>query len=147
MRTSIQKSYLTYYDDKLQNSEKLLYYKQMTRPYTTAPYLNTVKNGNFRRAITKMRICAHRLEIETGRYKKTVRNERLCKMCSTSVEDELHFLLKCPLLEGRRTLLTTKLSTICPSFEKLNDLDKFYFLIDSPDPISPMIGQFCAEMF
>jgi hypothetical protein len=94
-----------------------------------------------------MRICSHRLEIETGRYKKTVRNDRLCKMCSTSVEYELHFLLKCPLLEGRRIPLTTKLSTSCHSFEKRNNLDKFYFLIDSPDPISPMVGQLCAEMF
>jgi hypothetical protein len=41
MRTYIQKSYLTYYDDKLQNSEKLLYYKQMTRPYTTLILLKT----------------------------------------------------------------------------------------------------------
>jgi hypothetical protein len=123
VRTSLQKHYTLYYEDKLNKSEKLLYYKHIKRPYTTATYLNTVKNANFRRALTKIRICAHRLEIETGRYHKTAQHDRLCKLCSTSVEDELHFLLHCPRLEERRYLLTTKLSTTYPIFSTLNDMD------------------------
>ena len=38
------------------------------------------------------------MAIETGRYSKskTPHNERFCKFCKDQVEDESHFLLKCP---------------------------------------------------
>ena len=39
------------------------------------------------------RICAHKLEIEKGRYFQTNRTERLCKICNDlKIEDENHFL-------------------------------------------------------
>ena len=39
-------------------------------------------------------ISAHRLKIETGRYIKLERSERLCNKCSAgAVEDEQHFLI------------------------------------------------------
>jgi hypothetical protein len=44
--------------------------------------------------------CAHLLIdffIETGRYTKIPRNERICKNCTNQeIEDETHFLTKCP---------------------------------------------------
>ena len=40
----------------------------------------------------KLRISAHKLNIEVGRYNKTPRNERFCKKCNTrEIEDEMHF--------------------------------------------------------
>ena len=42
-------------------------------------------------------LSAHRLHIETGRYNKIPRDNRLCKNFSPKkIEDEVHFLLKCP---------------------------------------------------
>jgi hypothetical protein len=39
---------------------------------------------------------AHRLQIETGRYRNVPRDERLCQKCSENeIEDEVHFLIKC----------------------------------------------------
>ena len=39
------------------------------------------------------------LEIETGRYTRTKRELRFCKICDNPVvEDEMHFLLDCPRL-------------------------------------------------
>jgi hypothetical protein len=46
--------------------------------------------------LTKIRISAHSLNIETGRYNSTPREQRFCKFCSSSVEDEKHFMLHYP---------------------------------------------------
>ena len=59
-------------------------------------YINEIRNFNYRRSITRFRISAHRLKIETGRYIKLDRSERLCTKCSTgAIEDEQHFLMEC----------------------------------------------------
>jgi hypothetical protein len=43
-----------------------------------------------------MRISAHNLNIETGRFYNLDRHERVCSMCNLNVvEDEYHFILQC----------------------------------------------------
>ena len=48
--------------------------------------------------LTKLRISAHSLAIETGRYgtTKIPADQKFCKFCPTNVEDEVHFLFQCP---------------------------------------------------
>ena len=53
------------------------------------------ENFRYRHYLTKFRISAHDLEIERGRYKNLTVSERICKLCGTEVEDEIHFLLQC----------------------------------------------------
>ena len=51
-------------------------------------------------AITISYISSHTLAIETGRHAKPkiAKEERTCRYCNLDdVEDEEHFLLKCPL--------------------------------------------------
>ena len=44
----------------------------------------------------KMRISCHLLPIDSGRYNKIPRVERLCHLCNRSeIGDEFHYLLKC----------------------------------------------------
>jgi hypothetical protein len=57
-------------------------------------YLSVIGNFEHRRCLTKLRISAHRLHIETGRYQGIPPHQRLCGQCdSGEVEDEIHFLL------------------------------------------------------
>ena len=59
-------------------------------------YIDLIKNVKTRVAVTKMRISCHLLPIESGRYKKIPRVERLCPLCNRSeIGDEFHYLLKC----------------------------------------------------
>jgi hypothetical protein len=55
-------------------------------------YLSVIGNFEHRRCLTKLRISAHRLHIETGRYQGIPPHQRLCGQCdSGEVEDEIHF--------------------------------------------------------
>ena len=49
------------------------------------------------------------MEVETGRYNGTKLKDRICKLCDTGdIEDEVHFLIKCPLYQELRAPLLTK---------------------------------------
>ena len=50
--------------------------------------------------LAKIRVSAHDLAIEIGRYSGQLRQSRICLACdSGSVEDEEHFLLSCVAYE------------------------------------------------
>jgi hypothetical protein len=61
---------------------------------------------------TKIRISVHSLNIETGRYNSTPREQRLCKFCPSSVEDEKHFILHCPKYQNIRNSYNTLFQSI-----------------------------------
>ncbi len=55
-------------------------------------YLSQVKIVKHRQAVTRFRISAHRLPIETGRYAHIEHNLRLCPICnSNETGDEYHY--------------------------------------------------------
>ena len=65
-----------------------------------------------RRNFSKMRISAHNLAIETGRYAKPTAipaEKRLCFNCK-QVEDEYHFFFTCTLYNSERKYLYEDLS-------------------------------------
>ena len=45
--------------------------------------------------ISKFRCIDHVLGIEKGRHKNNKVEERLCRVCNKSIEDEIHFLNNC----------------------------------------------------
>ena len=57
----------------------------------------------YRQHITRMRISAHNLNIERGRYTGENRGNRLYSLCTLNdIEDEFHFILKCPFFHNYR---------------------------------------------
>ena len=53
--------------------------------------------------VCKFRTVNHKLLINTSRYTRIPRNERVCKMCnSVQLGDEFHFCLECPALKELR---------------------------------------------
>ena len=94
--------------------------------------------------ITKFRLSAHQLRIETGRYEKKknkdgkvlqlVRDERICMHCNMSkIEDEFHFLFECPLYSSNRLKLIYSITTVCKNFSALTDNDKFVWILNNED--------------
>ena len=54
---------------------------------------------------------------------------RFCKLCGeTDVEDEFHFIIRCPIYDIIRITMFNSASRLCESFVNLNDQDKFKLL-------------------
>ena len=94
---------------QLQNTEfskcgKLLFYSKIRKSYELQDYLKYPIVKVVRSKLTKLRLSAHPLEIETGRYSKPCipRECRFCSFCKNTVEDELHFLYDCPIYKDIR---------------------------------------------
>ena len=76
-------------------------------------YVDLLKSSNKRAIIIKLRIRAHKLAIEGGRYIIIPRNQRVCSICdSCELEDEEHFLLKCSLYNQLRQVFGSKIKNI-----------------------------------
>ena len=60
---------------------------------------------NYRIALTRLRTSSVRLDIITGAWSSTPRNERICRLCHAEIGDEEHFLLRCSALADLRALI------------------------------------------
>ena len=72
--------------------------------------------------ITKYRLTAHKLSIETGRYYNAPRENRICPLCLTDEEDEYHFIFICPFYIDLRKLYIKQYFWKRPSVYKLIQL-------------------------
>ena len=122
-------------------SGKLTTFYKIKECFRSEPYLS-VLNSDQRNLITKFRISAHQLRIETGRYERKKnqagkisileKEEKVCRYCNLSkVEDESHFLLECPLYNHERSNLFNEIRSICEFFLSLNNHDKFYWILNN----------------
>ena len=77
----------------------------------------------------------HKLLFETGRHlrPKLERNQRKCFTCKDEIEDELHFIMKCPLYATERQALFTSVQNNCRSFNLLTNEEKFVFIMSNED--------------
>ncbi len=87
-----------------------------------------------RTAISRFRLSAHHLAIETGRHTKplTPADKRFCLVCHDGcVQDEMHHLLMCQPLESYRKPLLECASKVIPKFNVLSACDKFIEIMKS----------------
>ena len=103
IRKNLDTLFKTKWYDSMNKSPKLDFYKTLKTEFGYEPYLS-VTNQKHRSALTKLRISAHNLFIERGRYARPLidRASRFCTFCkfnngSHEIEDESHVLLHCPL--------------------------------------------------
>ena len=86
------------------NSPKGLIYQHVIDHFSLQFYLRKPIEPTYKRFITRFRISAHNLHIETGRRRNIQRINRICQLCNLNeIEDEFHFILKCPLYQTLRT--------------------------------------------
>ena len=105
--------YVSYWNQTLQQSQKLSFYCTIKDEYSPSPYLALTKKKNpSRKALVRFRISSHQLKIETGGYEKIPRDERMCYFCTgNKIEDENHFLLDCKAYSQIRDTVFSKLET------------------------------------
>ena len=103
------------------NSSKLRTYSIFKTVKGREKYLSEIRNISIRQQVTKFRLSNHKLAIETGRHEGVERDERVCPFCPNEVEDEVHFLLKCPILKHLRDEYLEPLTCTVPGFEFFAD--------------------------
>ena len=80
------------------DNKKLTVYKLIKNDYRIEPHLIYLNNKKNQRALTRLRVSSHKLNIELGRHSRPPipRANRLCNFCnSKEFDDEIHFLTKC----------------------------------------------------
>ena len=119
------------------NNPKLRTYKLFKTQYKMEPHLLQPTNLNYTYALASFRISSHNLRIETGRYTKpkTPENERLCLYCSSqSVENEIHFLLKCNHYIQERSELLDVIKLYVQDYNNLSELEQFRIIMSCSEP-------------
>lgn len=124
-----------YYDRcwkvNITESPKAILYKEFKTNVSLEKYLTDVKNRNHKIALTRFRVSNHDLLIEKGRHfrPKIEREDRKCFLCKDHIEDERHFITKCPLYKNERILLYRTINENSIFFEAFSDEQKFLFIM------------------
>ena len=119
--------------------KKQRFYKRFKIVFSREGYLDSVPCYKLRKLVSKFRCSDHKLEIEVGRRKNVLADQRTCNICMNGVECEVHFLTECPLYNGLRLkyfgenvqrdlIKIMKCSDKAASFNLANYLDKAYSL-------------------
>ena len=122
-------------------------YKEFKCNFRHEDYLG-INNHSHRVALCKLRISAHTLAIERGRYTRPITplEERTCKHChANKIEDEEHFLLECPKYDKSRESLLQKVSVMCNHFDELCQRDKFIYLLSGGMEVAKLVAAFAYE--
>lgn len=113
----LKQNFRTSWQACLNSFSKLDTYCTIKDKFVKEAYLDIVKSYTDRVSLTRLRISAHTLEVETGRRQRIPREGRFCKWCNISlgahiVENESHFLNQCDLNAKIRHNLHHKLQNL-----------------------------------
>ena len=131
--------------ESIRESSRLKMYSMLKQEARAERYLSYITDTRHRTALTRLRLSSHSLHIETGRHTGTDREDRICTLCRTGVEDESHFLITCPMYNDLRSKhLTDFRGTLTSS---LSDLEKALALLMSENlkPLAKFIFE-ASEM-
>ena len=112
---------------------KLRTYRLLKTQYIIEPYITNHIPAHMKRAISKIRIGDHDLEIERGRWAKPKpipAENRYCRYCRDVTETEFHFITECPLYSQPRA----DLLKACPHIMN-QDPEMMFIAILSPNNV------------
>ena len=133
--------------DKIKELPKANYFKYYSSAYC-AKYINIVTNTKHKISLCRFRVSSHSLMIEKGRHArpKIERLDRKCPFCKTEVEDECHFITKCPLYTKNRNELYFVTRKVSFNFNNLPDTQKLIYIMRSEnDGIIKSLAKFVSE--
>ena len=112
---SLKSKFRNLWESNIKTSSKLSFYQQVKSSFAKESYLDLITNSKDRFNLSRLRISAHHLEIERGRYKKIPQENRTCAWCKLClgqdiVENENHLLNQCDLYASNRQITSQKIS-------------------------------------
>ncbi len=126
------------------SNKKLRTYKDFKNFMRFEPYLK-VECPKYRIAISKLRMSAHNLAIETGRHKSQAPEDRLCATCNVP-ETEMHHVMECTKLNTLRDALIVVCRKEIYKFDKLGAERQFCRIMEvNTVDLANALGQFLVE--
>ena len=90
-----------------EESSKSKWYNSLKRSEGSEKYLKDIHNSTLRNCLSRFRLGSHWLEVESGRWQRKLREDRICNTCEhtnvAQVEDEEHMVKTCPLYNEVRS--------------------------------------------
>ena len=117
LNESIEQSW--HFKKTLNKPGKLQIYTSLKERPGFENYLN-LPNKNFRQAITKLRISAHKFPTEAGRFDYSKLTERICPWRFDGLGDEMHYLTQCQ----NSIISRTRVKLLGPFHKKWNGILK-----------------------
>jgi hypothetical protein len=138
------------FNDNVKNgtASKLRTYRLYKNGANFEDYLESVSNFKHRKALSKLRLSDHKLQIEVGRHTKTPLEERTCKMCSSDmVEDEVHFLCNCNLYVELRDTLYDSIGSAIANFNTMPQDSQLKVILQPSGRVAVLVAKFVYEGF
>jgi hypothetical protein len=132
-----------------QSGSKLELFVSLKEEFEMSNYLLNSKFPSYRIALSKIRLSAHGLPIETGRYDKIPRENRICPFGCNNIGDEVHYLFQCshPFFAGIRNPLVNKLANLHPDLNNMDIPNTAKFLLNATTPQSlGLVGGLCYKV-
>ena len=142
----IQKNFISEWksdlmDDRVRKTHgnRLRCYRTFKLDFKMESYIMECSNFFNRKYIAMMRLSAHNLFIETGRFSnpRILPEQRICKHCNLcQVEDEMHFILQCSKYNDiRRAFFNQVSDLLCSDFIDMTEEQKLIYLFCHNDKI------------
>ena len=119
--------------NKPQSATKYVTYHSELNPTLTVHciYGNNVYIPDYlRAAFTRFRLMSHNLKVETGRWSRLERDERVCQCDGVSIQDEKHVLIDCPMstpIRNRYDMLRVETLELLINNEDILNLCKYTY--------------------
>ena len=113
-------------------------------------YLSTISILKHRQAVTRLRLSAHKLPVESGRYKNIPYDSRLCIFCNLKeIGDEFHYLSICTnqLFVKVRSVFLNDLFNLNSAFRSFSRQDIFMYTLSMKDSSTVnLMAKYCHSI-
>jgi len=117
-------------------NSKLDFFASLKTELKMSAYLKCNIFPEYKKAITKIRVSAHKLPIETGRYDNTDRIDRVCPLGCMAIGDEAHYLLSCKhpsFINIYHEIIEKEIRCKIPFFAEKSNEEKLNILLNNTD--------------
>ena len=127
--------YQLMWSDKINQLPKAISYIMFKNRLNPEKYVTSVSNTKHKIALCRFRVSSHDLMIEKGRHFRPIiqREDRKCPFCANDIENETHFITKCPLYNDDRNELYSEIRKTTNHFDNLTADQKFIFIMTNED--------------
>jgi hypothetical protein len=129
------------------NGNKLRFYRQFKKDLCPELYTQVIIPRPHRKVLSKFRAGNLPLNIETGRYNRPPipLTERFCPFCKDCIENELHFLLSCPIYDDLRYFLNEYMNSSYEYYQILSPNEQLILIMN--DKAQLLIARVLFTMF